>query len=478
MKNSKKQIFLTGATGNMGRATLEELLQRCDRFEVKALVLPTAKDRRIIAPYQERGVKVIWGDLTNYKNVLEGVSGSDIILHVGGLVSPYADTRPELTMKVNVGAAQNIVRAIQAQAEPDRIHLVYIGTVAQTGNRPAPIHWGRVGDPIKISTFDTYALSKTIAERIFIDSGLKNWVSLRQTGIARMAATEPLDPITFHTTLNGVLEWITPKDSGRLLANLCEDSVPEKLWGNIYNIGGGAPNRLTNLELFEKMLGVTGVKDYQKVLEPNWFALKNFHGQWFSDSDLLESIVPYRIQTIDEYLIEQKPLVPWYIQLGSALPKLVRRKFEQVARGPRGTLSWLAQGDIAHIKAHFGSLQIWKTIRGWDTISKDRPAETAILLDHGFDEGKSPGNFSIQDAWKAARFRGGECLSSDLVRGDWRSLLSWRCHAGHEFPASLNLILKGGHWCPVCMSNPSTYTTLARHSAFFQQVWEPELNLG
>ena len=82
-------------------------------------------------------------------------------------------SQPELTMKVNVRAAENLVRAIHAQPEPDRVSLVYIGTVAQTGNRPAPIHWGRIGDPIKFSTFDTYALSKTIAERIVVDSGFE-----------------------------------------------------------------------------------------------------------------------------------------------------------------------------------------------------------------------------------------------------------------------------------------------------------------
>jgi nucleoside-diphosphate-sugar epimerase len=425
-----------------------------------------------MASYIKKGVKVIWGDLTCYEDVLEGVSGTDIVLHVGGMVSPLADTQPDLTMKVNVGAAQNIVRAIKAQTDPDQVKLVYIGTVAQTGHRPVPIHWGRVGDPIKISTFDAYALSKTIAERIIVDSGLKNWVSLRQTGIARMAAAEPLDPITFHTTLEGVLEWITPKDSGRLLANVCEDSVPDAFWGNIYNIGGGSPNRLTNLELFEKMLGATGVDDYREVLDPSWFALQNFHGQWFSDSDQLEAIVPYRHQTFDDYLKEQIPQVPWYIRLGSSLPNLVRRKFEQVARGPRGTLSWLAQGDIAHIKAFFGSRRIWQTIQGWDSVSTDRPSESATMLDHGYDETKSRDVFSLEDVQEAARFRGGKCISKGMNRGDWRSLLTWGCHEGHEFPASLNLILRGGHWCPVCMSDPSTYDRLAQHSPFFQQVWE------
>ena len=473
----KKKVFLTGASGNMGQHGMDEFLDREDRFEIRALVLPTDKDRRIMAPYIKRGVKVIWGDLTCYEDVLEGVSGADIVLHVGGLVSPLADTMPDRTMKVNVGAAKNIVQAIQSQPDPDRIKLVYIGTVAQTGNRPAPIHWGRVGDPIKISTFDTYALSKTIAERIIVESGLKNWVSLRQTGIARMAAAEPLDPITFHTTLDGVLEWITPKDSGRLLANVCEDSVPGEFWGNIYNIGGGSPNRLTNLELFEKMLGATGVKDYQEVLEPNWFATRNFHGQWFSDSDQLESIVPYREQTFDQYLEEQIPHIPWYVRVGSALPNIVRRKFKQVAQGPRGTLNWLAQGDITHIKAYFGSLRLWQTIRGWDSIDLNRPPETAVHLNHGYDETKPQESFTIKDALDAALFRGGECISTHMVRGDWRTPLRWRCHKGHEFPASLNLILKGGHWCPICTADTESYSSLASHSSFFQQVWEPEMGL-
>ncbi len=474
MANSKRHIFITGASGRMGQATLAELFRRRDHFEVTALALDTPTDRRILAPYQKQGLEVVWGDLTCYQDVLRGLSGADIVLHVGGLVSPFADTRPALTMKVNVGAAQNIVRAILAQPDPDHVKLVYIGTIAQTGNRPVPIHWGRIGDPIKLNVFDTYGLSKTIAERIVIESGIKNWVSLRQTGIARMAAAEPLDPITFHTTLNGVLEWITPADSGRLLANICEETTPEEFWGNIYHIGGGAPNRLTNLELLDRMLSATGVKDYHEVLDPHWFALQNFHGQWLIDSDRLEELVPFREQTIDQYIEEQKSKVPWYIRLGSAFPGLVRRKFEEVARGPGGTLSWLARGDNAHIKAYFGSLQRWKRIVGWESINQQRPSEVPLKLEHGYQEDKQDGLLNLEEIREAALFRGGKLLSRSVRPGDWRSPLQWVCHAGHEFHASLDLILKGGHWCPICLGDPASYPELARHSAFFRQVWEPE----
>lgn len=53
-----------------------------------------------------------------------------------------------------------MIKAIKEQPDPDKVHFVYVGTVAETGARTYPIHWGRVGDPINPSIFDYYALSK------------------------------------------------------------------------------------------------------------------------------------------------------------------------------------------------------------------------------------------------------------------------------------------------------------------------------
>ena len=175
------------------------------------------------------GVRIVWGDLMNYQDVLNGVTGADYVLHVGGMVSPAADYFPKKTLKVNTTAAKHITDAVKAQPNADQIKVVYIGSVAQTGHRGAPIHWGRTGDPINISVYDHYAISKTIAERIFVESGIKHWVCLRQTGIlCPELLLKGSDPITFHVPLNGVLEWATAEDSGRLLANVCEEEVPEE----------------------------------------------------------------------------------------------------------------------------------------------------------------------------------------------------------------------------------------------------------
>lgn len=57
----------------------------------------------------------------------------------------------------------------------------------------------------------------------------------------------------YHVPLNGVLEWATVEDSGRLMTNICTMDLPEEFWRSFYNIGSGDEYRLTNYE-FEVLL--------------------------------------------------------------------------------------------------------------------------------------------------------------------------------------------------------------------------------
>ena len=127
----KKTVFITGATGNMGWAGFQELYKRKDRFDIRILARDSKKNRKKLAPYlSDPSVTVVWGDLMRYADVLEGVKGSDYVLHVGGMVSPAADYYPEKTLKVNVGSAENVVKAVLAQPDASEIRVVYIGSVA------------------------------------------------------------------------------------------------------------------------------------------------------------------------------------------------------------------------------------------------------------------------------------------------------------------------------------------------------------
>ena len=125
----KTTVFLTGATGTMGYAGMQEILKYPDRYELRILARPSAKNKELLAPLTARhsSLTVLWGDLTKYEDVLQGVTGADIVLHVGGMVSPQADYRPKATLRTNITAAENVTKAILAQPEDQQPKVVYIG---------------------------------------------------------------------------------------------------------------------------------------------------------------------------------------------------------------------------------------------------------------------------------------------------------------------------------------------------------------
>ena len=114
--------------------------------------------------------------MADYETIKKCVDGSDYVLHIGAMVSPAADKYPEQTLRTNIGSTLNIIKAIKEQSCPDKVHFAYVGTVAMTGSRLEPVHFGRVGDPMNPSIHDYYAVSKVFSEAAVFDSGLKYWV--------------------------------------------------------------------------------------------------------------------------------------------------------------------------------------------------------------------------------------------------------------------------------------------------------------
>lgn len=490
---AKTTVFLTGATGTMGWAGLQELLAHKENYIIRILARRSEKNIKKLAPYMN-DIEVVWGDLTNYEDVLKGVTGADFVFHVGGMVSPMADYRPKATRRTNITAAENVTKAVLAQENQPKV--IYIGSVAQMGDRREPLHWGRTGDPICVSAYDHYGITKAQAERIITNSGIKKWVSLRQSGILYPAILKNYDPIMFHVPIRGVLEWATVEDSGRLIERICRPEVPAEFWNRYYNIGSGDEYRISNYKFECLLLKAIGCPPPTRIFNANWFTTRNFHGMWYYDGDVLENFIHFRAnEPIEDYFkkMSKSETLPGGLKFAVRsklvyasylVPHIVKLAMYAMAMSKEhGTQWWIKNNKEQRISAYYGSLEKYKAIKPWSETDLTEPSrENIVLLDHGYDEQKPMEEFTIEDMQKAAAFRGGKCLSETMVKGDWDTQLEWEAANGERFMATPRLILLGGHWAPSDMpwpyegeenARPWHWDEVAKHNPFFAQLWAP-----
>lgn len=494
----KVKVALTGASGNMGREALRQLLELEDVEFVRILVLKGVKDRAFAAAavkeYGKR-VQVVEGDLAVKDDCRAVVDGVDYVFHIGAIIPPLSDHKPKATDLANRIGTMNMVDAATEQER--RPKFVYTSTVAVYGHRNYIHPWGRVGDPLLPSVYDVYAASKVKAERYVIESGLDNWAVIRQTAMLHynMMKDNMSDGLMFHTCVNVPLEWVSSRDSGLLVKRIVERDLEgraDAFWRHCFNIGGGEENRITGYDTYGKILSTFGI-ELEKVMRPGWNSIRNFHGLWFADGDALNNLFDYQHDTFDGFCAEILKRYPIY-KAASIVPSSLISKigFERLLDDENSPMEWIKKGDKGRIRAFFGSEDnIECMARKWeefpvlakgeiadgnvdyDAMRKtENIAKMGYLLSHGYDESKPDSELDIEDMKEAASFRGGECLSENMTRGDLYTPLVWRCHDGHEFSARPYTVLKAGHWCPdCCQPEPWDFDRLAKFMPFFAQVW-------
>lgn len=498
MDQRKKVVLITGASGSMGYQTFLNLWGKRDRFDLVLLVRPSRKNKRLFRSYElaagstpfrgpgisrGNGLKVVWGDALNRRDLEEACQGIDWCLHAMALISPAADRDPEMARRINAETTRNLVEIIES-TDPEGIRMVNIGSVAMYGDRLPPTHVGRTGDPLLPGYFDMYALSKIDAELAVMESRIRHRVSLRQTFIMIPELLSLMDPIMFHQPLHSMMENITARDAGRMLASCVEVPDDSGFWGKFYNISGGPGCRITYLGLLDRMYRMLGL-DYRKVMKRNWFALMNFHMQFFEDAGRLDGYLHHweEGEQMEDYFEAIWKSLPWYLKLTAWCSKriapfrwVVERvtfiQLKRLAGKEEGTLRWIRERNQGKIRAFFGSCHSWKDIPGWDEPMPEMDlSQPYTRLDHGFDESKQL--LELADLRQAATFRGGH-LESDRWNGELDQKLEWRCCRDHSFELTPGSVLLGGHWCRECISPPWEYEPLAAKSRFAAQVLHQE----
>lgn len=480
----KEVVLLTGASGSMGFEAFKLLWEKRDRYDIVLLLRPSKKNRKLFRKYEGgAGLKIVWGDVQNREDVVEACRGIDWCLNPMALISPAADRYPDMAEKVNTQGTKNLVEAIEAQ-DPEHIRFVHIGTVAEYGDRLPPVQVGRAGDPVVPSVYDQYAITKIQGELAVMQSRIKHRVSLRQTFIMIPELFSLMDPIMFHQPINSFMENITARDAGRLLINCLDVPDDSDFWEDYYNISGGPQCRIIFLEFLDRIYRMLGI-DYSKVMDRNWFALKNFHMLFYEDSGRLNDYLHHWEggQTMEDFFQEVWEKMPWYLKMTawcskhippyrSLVQSATRAQLKKLANKPDGTMGWISNKNSGKINAFYGSMEAFNAIPGWDS---QQPSRNPMLdhnqahtrLDHGYDETKK--NLALEDLQKVAAYRGG-FLETGEWDGKMQLALKWRCCQGHTFEMTPHAVLKGGHWCTECIAPPWNYSVVVEKNPFSAQV--------
>ncbi|MGP1459774.1 MAG: NAD-dependent epimerase/dehydratase family protein [Treponema sp.] len=496
--SEKKLIALTGATGAMGGEVLSHLLQSEKDYEFKILLHHKNHVRRFFKKLLKKGrgrIQIVRGSLTDYAAVERLVSGADYVVHCGAVIPPRADHNPNNTFAVNYGGTKNIVDAITSSGRADTVKLVHISTVAVYGNRNHRHPWARMGDPVMSSAYDYYSAAKIKGERYVLESGLLHWAVLRQTAVYHkyFLLNNMNDGLMFHTCWNAPLEWVTDSDSGRLIKNLIDRDAESKLgdfWRGAYNIGGGKTCRETGYETFNHGFGLMGA-NAKAFFEPHWNIPRNFHGVWFSDSHILENLLNFRRESIEDFWRRMAKSL-WYYKLGKLVPAAIIKKLaiERLLTDSNAPMNWIRLKKQGRIDAFWGGVEEFNKIsRDWKNFPllaenrspdgvidyedlKDESKAARFALDHGYDKSKIDSELDMEDMKSAAAFRGGSVESCRMTKGALFEKLDWKCRNGHVFSANPFTILKAGFWCPVCCEAlPWTFDKEAAHVPFYAQVW-------
>ena len=498
------KIAITGATGNMGREVMKELMALENVSDIRVLSRNqkrTKELKTLLKKFLKKTgadiagldkIECVYGNLSDPDVCKKLIEGNDYVLAIGAVIPPQSDQNPRVAIEANEHGTNALTSAIEnSKRQPALIH---ISTVAVYGNRNSRHPWGRAGDPLVLSPLDIYSATKMRGEFRVMNSNVKKWTILRQSAMLHdnMLTGNLSDGLMFHTCFNAPLEWVTAHDSGVLIRRILERDTAGELdeknfWKKCFNIGGGAVNRLTGYDTIDggfKMIGGTA-KDY---FRPDYNCTRNFHGVWFADGDELDKLFGYISQDATDYWNHIAKLHPVY-KLGKIVPKgiIKRAVIKRLFKNYNSPVYWYKHDDKVRLKAYFGGKEKYEALpKEWGTFpllkenkdewgnpldyEKFRAEPTGI--DYGFDFSKSDADIDIDDLKSVAEAHGGKLISSRFETGDMHAKIKWQTQDGEEFEATPYSVLRGGHWYNISYrENVWDFDRLSKKDKIFAQIW-------
>lgn len=332
----KKNILLTGASGTVGLEVLKQLIDK-KKYNVTVFDKENKDSRAKLLPYKDQ-VNLIFGDISVLTD-LDAIKNIDFTIHLAAIIPPVADDFPELARKVNLIGTQNLIQQLEKHS-PDAF-MMYSSSISVYGDRILN-PFINVGDAIQPSEGDYYAVTKIAAEERLQNSQL-DYTIFR---LAAIMGNHKISKLMFHQPLDTPLEIATPRDTARAFVNGIEKQ--DLLSKRIFNLGGGETCRASYKEFLERSFTIFGLGKMN--FPKNSFAQKNFHCGYYADGDVLEQIVHFRQDSLEDYFIMEEAKISPVRKLVTSLLRDPIKRFLHKKSEPYQAFK---EQDIAKMKHYF-----------------------------------------------------------------------------------------------------------------------------
>lgn len=207
---------------------------------------------------------MVWGDLTDKKDIERAVIQIDSIIHLAAVIPPLSEMNEELCDRVNIDGTRYILEAIEETGR--QITMVYASSssvMGDTQKMQPPVRTEQSPEP-----FGNYAASKVKAEEMVLASSVPACIT-RFGGVLTTKTAYSLDMLVygFEFPYRARYEVVLDIDMAAAVVNgaekLCKNDELNK---KVFFIGGGEQNgcRIYHNELYDKLFKAIGLTPPQE----------------------------------------------------------------------------------------------------------------------------------------------------------------------------------------------------------------------
>lgn len=306
-----KKILVTGAGGTVGLQVIRFLLSE-GKYEITALDLKNKQVYKRLKPFRKR-INIVYGDVTDEGIVDALVKDHDVVIHLAGVLPPFANIRDDLCKEIDFNGTKTIVDSIK-DYNPE-CYLLYSSSTSVYG-----IQQDYKNISIKtandIDEYDYYSKYKLKCEK-YIKNNIKNYTIFR---LAYILGDPNSEGLIYNVPLNCDMEVLSSEDAG--YAFVCAIDYRKKLNKKTFNVSGGEKFRTYYRDYLAHVFSTYGVS--LKFIASWLLAEKNYCGGYYVDGDELEELLHFRSKNLDVYY---NTLSKYKYKASRIIPRFVVKPF-------------------------------------------------------------------------------------------------------------------------------------------------------